>query len=184
MPSSIQKALLAAAALVAIAVAVVRGVEAGGHDATANTQALTYGTSAADAAAVLAKTRTPPGFRKTPCREPHPGWFIACFSRRRSIVLDEAEMRRLVAATGARPLHVIGPPVHCLGHKKPHVRQSVLQACVATSILGTERLLLSAKSVAVAEPRGATGTTRSSRPLPPGTEIEVDVIGHLSQHRG
>jgi hypothetical protein len=140
-----------------------------------------YGTTAAAAAAALSKVKAPAGFRAVPCGAHASSTYATCFDKQRSVVLDDPTLPGLVAASGTRPWHGLGPVFVCPGHPVtrfgvPRVR---LDVCAANVIIGPERLTLFITSVVLAGPRGMTGTTRAVRGVARGTKIEANVVGHF-----
>jgi hypothetical protein len=180
MRISLRETLLAATALVSVALLVGCGesvVERRMKQLDAETRV--YGTSPADAAATLAKLRTPAGFRPVACGPHGRSEYMTCFNRLPSILVDELEMKRLLAGIGAQPSTGMGP-VQCHPRSRhfavPHLQ---LQGCVANAIVGEERLAIFEKSLVLVGPSRTTGTARRLPSVRSGTEIEVDVIGHF-----
>lgn len=177
----LQTGVLAVAALAALAVAGLRigGAAAAHRPAGLDKQVRVYGTTPTLAAATLAKLRTPSGFRPSRCvyyREAN----SACFSRSRSIPLDDATMRRLVAALGARPYSLYGrDPTACFRARHFKTARLTFQACHGEGLIGDERLSLVARSLVASGPKGVHGTTRTVRLVPHPSEISVDVVGHF-----
>jgi hypothetical protein len=104
MRISLRETLLAATALLSVARLVGCGesvVERRMKQLDAETRV--YGTSPADAAATLAKLRTPAGFRPVACGPHGRSEYMTCFNRLPSILVDELEMKRLLAGIGAQP---------------------------------------------------------------------------------
>lgn len=131
-----------------------------------------YTTTPAGAAANLSRLGVPPGFiRVGKC----PNSDSACFTRRRSISLDDSEMIRLVAALGAaiRPATAMCTPVRHRG-----VLRLSFVACTALATVGKELLHVNATSVVVATATGTRSSTRRFRGAPGGSTIEVTDIGH------
>lgn len=174
------KVSLAATALVSIALTAGCGESTMEQKAKAfAAHVRVYGTTPSDASAALAKLRAPRGFSTVPCRSQEPGTNRRCFVKQPSIVLDNLVMEQLVAATGMTPWHGIGPAVACFPPKHFAVPRLSLQACHANVIMGAERLTLFTKSLVLAGPTTARGTTRSRRGVLAGTELMVEVVGHF-----
>jgi len=138
-------------------------------------------TAAIDAA--VAALHPPPGFTRNSRRCQFAQTTDVedlCFTRRRSLVLSDAEMARVVAGTGARNTS-LGLGVQCLGlagaAARPAVRRLGLrpEACEDAATSGTILLLFAVNSVVRVNPTSVVSATHSVGPFPGGTQINIAV---------
>jgi len=132
-----------------------------------------YTTTPAGAARTLSRLKAPAGFQRT---QRCPKTYSVCFVRSPSIVLDDKEMDRLVAALGAtkRP----GTATTCTPTRHPAVSRLAFVACTAVATMGRDFLHIDTTSVVLATAGRAQSSTRSFRGTYQGSMLEVTDIGH------
>jgi hypothetical protein len=140
-----------------------------------NSEVRTYTTTLRTAAKTLSRLRAPAGFRSgASCSQRVGGEASICFTRTRTVVLDDQTMTELVRETGA---YLERNSLSCSTPRssaRPRVR---LIACTATATLGGERLVLTAQSLAVVRRKMETPTGQSVV-VPADSEIVVTDVGH------
>jgi hypothetical protein len=140
-----------------------------------SSEAHTYSTSPGAAAEILSGMVAPIGFGADKSCGQDGGVLSICFTRSRSVVLDDLRMTRMIGESGAR---VEPKTVECSstsGADKPRLR---LVACSARATLGGDHLVLTARSLVIAQGAKESPTARSAPGVRSGAEIVVTDVGH------